>query len=286
MSTRFSLRFNRAIVLPGALLMAVLVFAAGCAEDKGNPDDKRADPAEDYPRILDQILEQQAYEAGETDMEDPCEGLCDRELCGYNCGNPGEQCVRACASTDTRAVERITFDVPETVTTVDTQNLTFEPRQSLWHVAVYGCRLWDFSHQDYDGLELIYGEVIHGAQRASDPQEKGVELEIYVEPFEGPGTYTGYGFFSVGSESRDEGNYYFSEDACTVDILGDESGGLLGTFECGTLANASGDSDTVSVTGEFACGSNAVELPEMVLLPYSIANGMNPDPDPDPDPMP
>src|SRR5690606_35028947 len=164
-----------------------------CAEEETNPDDKRAsEPASDYPRILEKTLEQMEYESGTTPAEDdPCQGLCDRELCGYTCGVPGEQCLRACATADTRAQTYIRFNVPETVTDIDSRNHTYELRQSLWHVAVYGCRLWDFSDQEKDGLELVYGQVIHGAQRKDEPQEKGVEFEAYIEPFEGPGSYTG-----------------------------------------------------------------------------------------------
>src|SRR5690606_32000156 len=99
----------------GWLLVALSPVFVACAEEETNPDDKRAsEPASDYPRILEKTLEQMEYESGTTPAEDdPCQGLCDRELCGYTCGVPGEQCLRACATADTRAQTYIRFNVPE-----------------------------------------------------------------------------------------------------------------------------------------------------------------------------
>lgn len=247
------------------LLLIVAGGALTACSDNTSPDgptsdDLRGDPASGYASIL----------AGQGDMKadevSPCgSDSCAPSMCGYAC-HAGSQCERACAPSDSRPASYVAFTVSGGYSAqADSRAQDYTPVVSLTNVLFYGCELWDFSSGAYDGLELHYSEIIQGAFLAGDPELKGLELSVYAKPFTGAGSYTAEGFFSKSSEARKAHDAWFGKDACGVDVQDDGALGLKGTFHCNSVAHASGGSP-VAITGEFACGMNAIDGPLIIRL--------------------
>lgn len=193
--------------------------------------------------------------------------VCSSLLCGYDCGTSGQQCQRSCAASDARQDTFIRLQVSGSESaSVDSTSLPYEPILSLSNVVFYGCELWDYSNQEYDGLEIKYRDIRKGAFLVGDPSEYGVEANIYIEPFEGPGSYIAEGFVSINSERRKQRDYYYQKQSCGVSVDVDDAGMVTGEIFCEQVAHKS-DSRKIKVTGSFGCGKNSIKLPIIVKRP-------------------
>lgn len=228
-------------------LFAVLVAASlvgGCAaleDDEAldrDPFGYAADPKADEPTIV-------------ACGDDECSAL----LCGLDCSTAGEECVPGCAAEDSRDQVFTAVDISgDVVTHVDSR----ERDSSGFEIFLYGCEHWDYSNQLYDGLDIKYSE-----SRGTSNRQYGRQWFVYLQPFEGPGSYIAHeAYYSESSAAHDAGNYYVGKDVCTVEVDSDGAGGILGSFRCDVVPHASGVG-SVAFEGEFACGMNAVDRPQL-----------------------
>ena len=224
------------------LLPWFLGLAACVAEDGFSPFDEQSTPTGD-----------EKSDEPRSCGEDSCAPI----LCGYDCTVAGSQCERGCASADDRASTYVqaTFSGAHS-STLDTRQTPFVPVFSLDNVLVYGCDLWDFSNQQYDGLEIEVEELVHASfvVNPSDPTRHDRKLIAYIKGFTGPGSYRAEAMF----RARHDAPQFYAGDACSVDVAASPSGGIQGTFDC-TIAARDGTGASVAARGEFACARNAMD---------------------------
>lgn len=204
-------------------------------------------------------FDQQSVPTAEGKMDEPraCgEDSCLPMLCGYDCTAQGSQCKRGCAAADGRSSTyvRATFSGAHT-STIDTRDTAYEPVFSLDNVLVYGCELWDFSNQQYDGLEIEIEELVHSSfvVDPSDPTRHDRKLDAYIKDFTGPGSYRAEALF----QARQDAPRFVGGDVCAIDVSATDAGGIQGTIEC-TIPQQGGASGSVGVKGEFACAANSM----------------------------
>lgn len=189
---------------------------------------------------------------GKSDEPRACgEDSCAPVLCGYDCTTQGEQCERSCAAADGRASSFVAATVGGS--SFDSRTNPYQPVFSLDNVLVYGCELWDYSNGEYDGLQIQYEELIHSSftVNANDPTRTKHDFALYAAPFTGPGSYRAQAQYRASHESTQ----YAQNDACSLDVAADETGGIKGSFDCTIKSQSAG---SISVRGTFACAANAM----------------------------
>ncbi|MEJ7596959.1 MAG: hypothetical protein WKG01_03530 [Kofleriaceae bacterium] len=227
------------------LLLPFLLLSAACADD----------PVDDFSPFGDQSL---PNPDGKSDEVRSCgEASCVPRLCGYDCTAGDAQCSETCAPTDARAEAfvKATFSGAHT-STFDSRNTPFDPVFALDNVLIYGCDLWDFSDQKYDGLEIELTELVHSSfvVNPKDPTRHDRKFLAYISPFTGPGSYRGEAMF----QARHDAPYFYSKDACAIDITKDASGGIHGALDC-QITETAGGTGTVRVQAEVGCPINAMD---------------------------
>jgi hypothetical protein len=228
--------------LPWLLGLLAVVACASDGEDDFSPLDERPAPPSDDSK---------------SDEPRACgTESCAPRLCGYDCTVAGSQCERGCAAADGRAATYVqtTFSGAHS-STLDTRQTPFEPVFSLDNVLIYGCNLWDFSNQQYDGLEIEVEELVHSSfvVNPSDPTRHDRRFVTYIKGFTGPGSYRGEALFLA----RHDAQRFSGADVCSIDVAASATGGIEGTFDC-TIPAKDGSSASVGVRGEFACAANAM----------------------------
>lgn len=252
------------------LLLFLASFSlAACGEEAISPAEQTPQEADFNPESepFDDLSEAKQLNAKADQAFECGQGVCSNVLCGYDCSVSGQQCERSCAEADTRQDNFVKLQVSgaESIS-VDSTTLAYEPTISLNNVVFYGCYLWDFSNQEYDGLEIQYRDIRKGAFLIGDPYDYGLEANIYIKPFEGPGSYIAEGFVSMNSARRKEKDYYYQKQSCGVSVDVDAQGAVSGEIFCEQVAHK-GDSRKIKVTGSFGCGKNALKLPIIVRRP-------------------
>jgi len=205
-------------------------------------------------------LDQQSLPTDDSKTDEPraCGAeSCAPILCGYDCTTAGSQCERGCAASDGRATTYVqaTFSGAHN-SVIDTRQTPYRPVYSLDNVLIYGCELWDFSSQQYDGLEIEVEELVHSSfvVDPNDPTRHDRKLVAYIKGFTGPGSYRGEAMF----RARHDAPLFYALDACAIDVAAAATGGIQGTFDCQMPAR-DGTSGTVRARGEFACAENAMD---------------------------
>lgn len=244
-----------------ALLTFLLAIVVGCGTD----------PAEDRPEGPDGYGDDlgTAEEKGESaDRVIQCGGsACEPALCGYDCTSAGRLCPAMCAATDRRGEAFVEFtSTGDHAADRDSRDLPYMPVLRLTNALFYGCELWDFTSTNKQGLEIGYGEIYLGAFVVGDPRDIGYELEVYAQPFTGPGTYKASGFLSRSSAARDARDYYYTEDGCsvTVEVAGD---GISGRYRCDKVPHRTETSRSIALSGTFGCGANALDTNIIAMPP-------------------
>ena len=127
----------------------------------------------------------------------------------------------------------------------DSRNNPYAPKLALDNVLVYGCDLWDFSSQAYDGLEIRYTELIHSsfAVNKDDPTRTKTDFGLYTKGFTGPGSYRAEAHYAASNDSAG----YKDDDACSLDVAVDGAGGIKGSFDCTIAAKEGSGSVSVKV---------------------------------------
>jgi hypothetical protein len=223
-----------------AAAIAMSLAAFGCATDSS-----------DEPFDFDQARPMQD---GKGDAVGCGAGSCEPYLCDFDCTTAGQQCSKTCAAEDGRPNAFVAASVGGS--SFDSRNNPYVPRLALDNVLVYGCNLWDFSSQAYDGLEISYKELIHSSFTVNkdDPTRTKANFGLYTKGFTGPGSYRAEAHYEASSDAQ----RYAAEDACSLDVADDGAGGIKGSFDCTISADGSG---SVSVKGTFACPQAAVDEP-------------------------
>lgn len=239
------------------LMLSLCLMTACTVSDMDGAENTQGDVFSSQSSPADVIAERRS--AGKADDAARCgEDLCARSLCGYDCATAGQQCVRACAFEDARpdTFVRASITGSEDMA-LDSRNYEYKPVLSLNNALFYGCDVWDFSSQERDGFEVNYREVFQGAFAVGDPKHIGADLTIYVEPFEGPGSYPAQLIFTTSSDARAEGIGWSQKEACLMSVDVTAEGGLKGSFTCEGVPNHKTEA-TIDVEGEFQCGVNAM----------------------------
>jgi len=241
-----------------------------CGEDEQGPAAQQTPQVEDFDPEAEPFDDLSAAKQlnAKADESYPCgQDVCSNLLCGYDCSVSGQQCQRSCADADARQETFVKLEISGSDrASIDSTALPYEPTVSLSNVVFYGCQLWDFSNQQYDGLEIQYRDIRKGAFLVGDPYNYGVEANIYIKPFEGPGSYIAEGFISINSERRQQKDYYYQKQSCGVSVDVDAAGALSGEIFCEQIAHKS-DSRKIKITGSFGCGKNSLSLPIIVRRP-------------------
>lgn len=249
-----------------ALAVMLTMTACGATEPEAN------DGVDDTPERSDADYLAEASDKdskdGKADSPAPCgQEMCDRVLCGYDCTTSGTQCERACSSTDARADSYVLFNVSGTEDArLDSRDLAYVPKLSLKRVLLYGCELWDYSDGSRDALEVKYKKIYNGAFAVGQPESIGDDAYIFIETFEGPGSYLASGKYSRNTNASKAKDYYWDSETCGVEIDVLDNGGIRGEFVCGAIPNRSNNS-SVRMVGEFECGVNAMDLEFIDLEP-------------------
>lgn len=191
------------------------------------------------------------------------------QLPGFDCTTPGQLCTKGCYAKDTRAQAFAAFTIGGLV--VDSRSVPYSPQLSLDNVQVYGCNVWNFQRLlDRDnirnpanfeeayrqGFEIRFKKSIAGAFLPNAPSDFEHEISVYADNFRGPGKYPADLRYVASDEARAAGEIFAKASACTLDVVADGAGGLKGTLGCDPVAAKSGA--TVTVTGAFACGGDAM----------------------------
>lgn len=249
------------------LFLSLALFGlSACGEEALSPAEQTPQEADFNPESesFDDLSEAKQLNAKADQAFECGQGVCSNVLCGYDCGSSGQQCQRSCAEADTRQDTFVKLQVSGSESaSVDSTTLAYEPTISLSNVVFYGCQLWDFSNQEYDGLEIQYRDIRKGAFLFGDPYDYGIEANIYIKPFEGPGSYIAEGFVSMNSARRKEKDYYYQKQSCGVSVDVDAQGAVSGEIFCEEVAHKS-DARKIKITGSFGCGKNALKLPNIV----------------------
>jgi len=224
--------------------IAMSLLAAACVADEA------ADEEFGFEQSVPEPM------SGKSDEPRACgEESCLPELCGYDLSKQGVQATESCAAEDGRASTFVSATIGGSETgSFDSRTNPYVPRLQLDNVLVYGCELWDFSGDAYDGLEIEYQELIHSSftVNANDPTRTKKDFKLYIKGVEGPGSYRAQAMYRAANDAA----LYAGNDACSVDVTVDDSGTVSGAYECTIPARMS--SASVGVTGTFACGKNAM----------------------------
>jgi hypothetical protein len=183
--------------------------------------------------------------------------VCEPALCDFDCSNAGQQCMPACANEGDAASTGVRGEVSG-YTLFDSSRNPYLPVVSTDNVLVYGCNLWDYTDETYDGLEVTYTELIHAplVVDASDPRRTQHDFGLYIDDFRGPGSYRAAGHYAASHDTTK----FEAKDACSLDVGSDGAGGIFGEFRCEIVAENNA-APPVTVNGSFSCPRGALNLP-------------------------